>query len=134
MKIKTILLLGIIGILLGGAIFMTYIITTGSDPLVIFNSKASEDNDGNLLADNGLKSPTPTFKSTSPAVKRPTLTPTQKAISLTVSPTLNASPTITRITTPTPTPLTELPVAGGETHIVRFILGGGLLVFLSLLF
>ncbi len=156
---KTTLLLAIILILTAASLYLVYIIQDGSNPLAVFNTRASEEDTtlddelNNLLAqvDN---SPTPTvpYKSTSPS---PTVTsgpggPTSASSSATVSPTAKVSVTIPVSPTPSgniiyvtatpmpidsyisPTPVTTLPVAGIADHLPKFILGGGLLVAIAL--
>lgn len=160
--VKMVLLIFIIVILLAVAGYLTYVISNGSDPLVLLSSFAqtgTEDDplDETLLADADTLTPSPTvgFTSTSPSPDvsgtasvspSPSVSPGFDALSgTTPSPTETLTPTPTETLTPTPsvlpetggystpTPEVTLPVAGVGDYLHPMILGGGILVLLALL-
>ncbi|CAN5147463.1 hypothetical protein BH09PAT2_BH09PAT2_06180 [soil metagenome] len=176
---KSILLLILIFILAGGALYITFLIQNGGDPLAVLNSRASgeqptldEELDTLLSQVDGTVTPTVGYNSTSPSpsptnipggATSPNLTATPSAaltptvmltstlsptIKLTVSPsplltmtptptyiqyvTATPLPTLTVVSEPMPTAVTSLPVAGLADQIPKFLIGGGVLVLVSM--
>ncbi len=147
---KSAILIVFVILLLAGAGYLTILIQDGSNPLGIFLSQASEEDefieDPDFLAQAG---PTPTiaYNSTSPTVTpNMSITPlisTSPTSSLPQSPTPTLIlPTITagfattiptQIPTMAPTVPTELPVAGFGDFLQPVALGGALLVIISLI-
>jgi len=116
--VKSVILVLVIILLIGAAAFLTYMISNGGDPLVLFNTRATSQDEmsEDFLADSGdpangiisdEPSPIPTYASTSPAS-----TP-----SASVSPVNNDDSTatvtpISEVLVATPTPQAQLPTAG----------------------
>jgi len=148
--VKSIVLVIIIVVLIGSAGVLAYMISNGQDPLVLFNTRASSEDefaDPDLLANAGdvsndpipdENSPTPTisFMSTSPTLApsgrvNPTMTP---RVTPSSSPIEEAElPETGGGTTMTPTPVVALPVAGPSDFINPAIISGGLLVLLAMI-
>jgi hypothetical protein len=148
---KKILLLVVIVILIASVAYLSYIMQDGSNPLLIFNTRASTNAD-DLLTDEGPlptddpgdagsdpiveESPTPTTEADSLAYlsTSPTVSPTV-AVNPSISPTETAtpSPTLVAEMTPTaiPTAVENLPVAGIGDHLPSVIIGGAALILLA---
>lgn len=135
-------------ILIGSAGVLTYMISNGQDPLVLLNTRASNDegspntstleNPGDGTNDpipNGETiTPTISFSSTSPTptpaeAVNPTMTPKLTAIA---TPTVAELPETGGGETVTPTPVEELPVAGPSDFINPAIISGGILILLAM--
>ncbi len=146
MDAKSAILIIVVVVLIAAGGYLVFLIQDGSSPLVLFDSQASEDDplldEDPLLAQAGSSpspSPSPTipYQSTSP-----TVTPTTSAavsatptIDLLMSPT--AGPTELPetggiVVTATPTPVTNLPVAGVFDYVPA-VAGGILLVVVAML-
>jgi len=147
--VKSVILVVVIILLIAAAGGLTYMISNGQDPLVFFNTKATESDDNidpNLLADAGdatndpipdEPTPTPTirFTSTSPTPTisgslNPTMTPTGLP---SPTPKITSLPETGGATTPTPTQAEKLPVAGVSDYINPAIISGGLLILLAMM-
>jgi len=143
---KTIIPLFIIIILIGVAGYFTYLISNGEDPLVLISSRASSGGiDNNLTSDpvDDPASPTPsvTFTSTTLTPKVSVTPNISEALSPTAIPISTPSASITVIVTqiPTvspvvssPTPITQLPVAGINDFLTPVVIGSGALILLAL--
>lgn len=146
MDAKSAILIIVIVVLVAAGGYLVYLIQDGSNPLVLLNSQASEDDpllddpldEDPLLAQAGSSpspSPSPTipYQSTSP-----TVTPTGAAVSATPTIDLLMSPTAGPTELPetgvtaTPTPVTNLPVAGVFDYVPA-VAGGILLVVVAML-
>jgi len=136
---KSIILVIVILVLIGSAGVLTYMISNGQDPLVLFNTRASSEDefaDPDLLAAAASPTPTISFKSTSPTPSpsgglNPTMTP-QVTPSQTPTPTEEAKlPETGGGLTVTPTPVEALPVAGPSDFINPAVISGALLVLLA---
>lgn len=147
MDAKSVILIVVIVVLIAAGGYLVFLIQDGSNPLVLLNSQASEDDplldvpedEDPLLAQAG-SSPTPSptipFRSTSP-----TVTPTGAALSATPTIDLLASPTVLPtelpetgggVVTATPTPVQNLPVAGVFDYLPA-VAGGALLIIVAML-
>lgn len=138
---KSVVLVIVLILLISVVGFLTYMISNGQDPLVLFNSRATDNNEGvdsDLLANAGdgsndsipdELSPTPTtsFTSTSPTITPINTTTLQPSITL--LPETGGGTT----STPTPTPTEELLVAGISDYINPLIISGGILILLAML-
>jgi len=133
---KSIILVIVILVLIGSAGVLTYMISNGQDPLVLFNTRASSEDE---FADPDLsaESATPTigYTSTSPTLSptgglNPTMTP-QVTPSKTPTPTMAELPETGGGATVTPTPVVALPVAGPSDFINPAVISGALLVLLA---
>lgn len=135
---KQILLIVVIVVLLGSLVYLTYLLSSGSTPLGMFNLRASNPQDevDTFLAENNLaptERPAPTndpsllaYNSTSPTVTpgtgTGTITPTGSltpSVSPSISPSISPAatkggvtetltPTMTETPTPTPTEFVEI--------------------------
>lgn len=131
---KSIMLIIVIVILIGSAGILTYMISNGQDPLILLNTRATEE-DG--FSDEATPTPTVSFTSTSPTVEpsesiNPTMTPTKTPMpepSITTLPDTGGGSTIT----PIPTQVEALPVAGPEDFINPAVISGGILILLALI-
>jgi len=148
--VKSIVLVIVIVVLIGSAGVLTYMISNGQDPLVLFNTRASSEDefaDPNLLANAGdasndpipdEASPTPTISFTSTS---PTLAPSG-SVNPTMTPRVTPSPIPVEEaelpetgggTTVTPTPIEALPVAGPSDFINPAIISGAILILLAMI-
>lgn len=141
--IKSVVLVIVLILLISVVGFLAYMISNGQDPLVLFNSRAVDNNEGvdsDLLANAGdgsndsipdELSPTPTTSFTSTS---PTITPINTT---TLQPSITSLPETgggtTSTPTPTPTPTEELLVAGISDYINPLIMSGGILILLAML-
>ena len=147
MDAKSAILIIVIVVLISAGGYLVYLIQDGSNPLVLLNSQASEDDpffdppadEDPLLAQAGASpspSPTITYQSTSPTVTPTTgvgmsPTPTIDSLMSTTPAPTELPETGGTVVTATPTPVTNLPVAG-VFDFVPVLAGGVLLVVVAL--
>ncbi|PIQ73528.1 hypothetical protein COV58_02050 [Candidatus Roizmanbacteria bacterium CG11_big_fil_rev_8_21_14_0_20_36_8] len=143
---KTIIPLFIIIILIGAAVYFTYLISNGDDPLVLISSRASNGGSDNDLTsdpvdDLAYLTPTVLYTNTTLTPKASitpnvseALNPTTTPIS---TPTISITVIITQIPTELPivaslTPITQLPVAGINDFLIPIVIGSGALIIFAL--
>lgn len=151
---KRIVLLIVIFILTAASLYLVYVIQDGSDPLAIFNTRAADETQStdpgldNLLAEvAGNPTPTLPYNSTSPSPTPKNLPGGATSPSTTATPSATTAPVLTeKPVTPTaiieyitvtpmkpqPTAVTSLPVAGITDDLPKYLIGGGLLVLVSI--
>ncbi len=148
MDAKSAILIIVIVVLIAAGGYLVYLIQDGSNPLVLLNSQASEEDpfldppadEDPLLAQAGASpspSPTITYQSTSPTVTPTTsvvMSPTP-TVDLLMSPTVEPTElpeTGGTVVTATPTPVTQLPTAGILDYMPA-VFGGAFLVIVAML-
>lgn len=148
MDTKSAILIIIIVVLVGAAGYLTFLLSDGTNPLILFTSQASDedllvddpllDDEDPLLAqteEGPTPSPTISYMSTSPT---PTPTTGLTVLSPSPSPLISEDPEPSELPetggllTATPTPVTELPTAG-ITDYLPAVFGGVLLIFVAML-
>jgi hypothetical protein len=149
---KKIILLVVIIILTLSVAYLTYLMQDSSNPLLIFNTRASTNADDLLTDDPGDAGSDPIDEAPSPsATPKPTTSIIDELAYLSTSPTPvatgSANTTVTPTTEPTPTELpllvsdtastiptqvVQLPVAGIGGQISTFIMGGVALIVVAL--